>query len=105
VSGTIEVQFRSTWSDSNGSYARPLDEHEVDVVCIYCPDTRACYYVDPKRFGRSVSSRVTPSRNRQGRNVLLADGFRAMPASVGSRRAEAVADAVTAPLSASGRGR
>ena len=83
TSGTIDVQFRSTWSDSNGTYARPLDKQEVDVVCLYCPDTRACYYVDPKRFRRSVSLRVIPSRNRQERNVLVADDFRAMPASMG----------------------
>jgi PD-(D/E)XK endonuclease len=81
ASGTIEVQFRSMWSDSKGTHVRPLDKEHVDVVCIYCPDTRACYYVDPKRFGRSVSLRVTPSRNRQQRNVLLAEAFRSMPAS------------------------
>jgi PD-(D/E)XK endonuclease len=81
-SGTIEVQFKSSWSDSKGTYVRPLDKQEVDVVCIYCPDTGACYYVDPKRFARSVSLRVTPSRNRQARNVLWAERFRAVPAAV-----------------------
>jgi hypothetical protein len=82
VSGTIEVQFRSSWSDSKGTYVRPLEKQDVDVVCIYCPDTRACYYIDPKRFARSVSLRVTPSRNRQERNVLQADAFRSVPTSV-----------------------
>ena len=81
-SGTIEVQFKSSWSDSKGTYVRPLDKEEVDVVCIYCPDTGACYYVDPKQFARSVSLRVTPSRNRQERNVLRAERFRVIPASL-----------------------
>jgi hypothetical protein len=81
ASGTIEVQFRSSWSDSRGTYVRPLDKQDVDVVCIYCPETRACYYVDPKQFGRSVSLRVTPSRNGQARNVSPADAFRSVPAS------------------------
>ena len=81
-SGTVEVQFRSTWSDSKGTYVRPIDKTEVDVVCIYCPDTGACYYVDPKQFARSVSLRVTPSRNGQRRNVLPAEQFRAVPATV-----------------------
>jgi hypothetical protein len=76
ASGAIDVQFRSSWSDSKGTYVRPLDKQDVDVVCVYCPDTRACYYVDPRRFGRSVSLRVTSSRNRQERNVLLAEEFR-----------------------------
>jgi hypothetical protein len=81
ANGTLEVQFRSSWSDSKGTYMRPLDKDDIDVVCIYCPDTRACYYVDPKRFGQSVTLRVTPSRNRQERNVLKADSFREVPAS------------------------
>ena len=81
-SGTVEVQFRSTWSDSNGTYARPLDKDDVDIVCIYCPETDACYYVDPREFRRSVSLRVTPSRNRQEHGVLMAEDFRAIPASV-----------------------
>jgi len=79
ATGTIEVQFRSTWSDSKGTYVRPLDKDEVDVVCVYCPETRACYYIDPRQFGRSVSLRVTPSRNRQGRNVSPAEDFRHVP--------------------------
>ena len=77
--GTIDVQFKSSWSDSNGTYSRPLDKAEVDVLCIYCPDTGACYYVDPDQFARSVSLRVASSRNRQERNVLWAERFRTVP--------------------------
>ena len=79
TTGSLEVQFRSTWSDGRGTYVRPLDKHAVDVVCIYCPETGTCYYLDPKNFGKSVSLRVTPSRNRQQRNVLDAAGFRTVP--------------------------
>jgi hypothetical protein len=80
-SGTIEVQFKSSWSDSKGTYFRPIDKSEVDVVCVYCPDTGRCYYVDPKRFAGSVSLRITPTRNGQVRNVLEADRFRVIPTS------------------------
>jgi hypothetical protein len=79
ASGTIDVQFKSSWSDSKGSHVRPLDKQHVDVVCIYCPETQACYYVDPKQYQRSISLRVTPSRNGQARNVLVADAFRTIP--------------------------
>ena len=80
--GTLEVQFRSAWSDSRGSYVRPLDKEDIDVVCIYSPDTSHCYYVDPKKFGKSVSLRVAPVKNGQQRNVLQAQAFRAVPADV-----------------------
>ncbi len=77
--GAIKVNFVSSWSDSRGTYHRPIDKQEVDVVCIYCPETRACYCVDPKAFGISVSLRVRPSGNNQARNVLWAEQFRIVP--------------------------
>jgi len=79
ATGTIEVQFRSCWSDSKGTHERRLDKGGIDVVCIYCPDTQTCYYIDPRQFRRSVTLRVTPSRNCQERNVLKADEFRLVP--------------------------
>jgi hypothetical protein len=74
--GAIAVNFRSSWSDSKGTYTRPIDKDDIDVLCVYCPETRSCYYVDPKAFRTSVSLRVTPSKNNQARNVLPADDFR-----------------------------
>jgi hypothetical protein len=76
--GTLEVQFRSSWSDAKGTHVRPVDKDHIDVVCIYCPDTRECYYVDPKQHGKSVSLRVRPTRNGQQRNVLQASSFRSI---------------------------
>jgi PD-(D/E)XK endonuclease len=90
--GAIKLNFVSTWSDSRGTYRRPLDKQEVDVVCIYCPDTRACYYVDPKAFGISVSLRVRPSRNGQARNVLIADDYRGVPTDVCACEIDVVPD-------------
>ena len=42
-SGAIEVAFNSSWADSNGTHARPIDKNDVDVLCISCSDTKACY--------------------------------------------------------------
>ncbi len=52
------------------------------MLCIYCPDTNACYYLDPKAFGDSVTLRVILSRNNQARNVLVAEHFRSIPTKV-----------------------
>jgi hypothetical protein len=86
ANGTIEVQFRSTWSDSKGRHVRVLNKEDIDVICVYCPDTRTCYYIDPKQFGRSVTLRVTPSRNRQERRVSPAAAFREVPVPQRNRR-------------------
>ena len=59
-------------------------------MCIYCPDTGACYYVDPKAFKTAVSLRVRPSGNGQALNVLVADDYRGVPAAVGVRQVRTV---------------
>jgi hypothetical protein len=56
-----------------------IDKDEVDLYCIYCPDTDECYYLDPKNFNRSVTLRVKMPRNNQARNVNLAADFRRVP--------------------------
>jgi hypothetical protein len=77
--GSISVQFRSVWADRNGTHMKPSDKSEVDVVCIYCPETDDCYYVRPADYRQSVTLRVTPSKNGQHRGVLAAAGFRTFP--------------------------
>jgi len=78
--GSISVQFRSVWADRNGTHMKPSDKSEVDVVCIYCPETDDCYYLRPADYRQSVTLRVTPSKNGQQRGVLPAATFRTFPA-------------------------
>ena len=77
--GAVSVRFRSVWADRHGTHTRPSDKSQVDVLCIYCPETDACYYVRPDDHLRSVTLRVTPSRNGQVHNVHAADRFRRFP--------------------------
>lgn len=77
--GVLPVHFRSVWSDRNGVHARPMERDDVDVLAIYSPETRRCYYLDPNDFSASVSLRLTPPRNGQVANVLFADDFTAFP--------------------------
>jgi hypothetical protein len=77
--GSLYVQFRSGWSDRHGIHHAPIDKSAIDLICIYCPETDNCYYIDPKRHRRSVRLRITPSRNGQVVGVLPAEDFRKMP--------------------------
>ena len=77
--GSISVQFRSVWADRNGTHMKPSDKSEVDIVCIYCPETDDCYYLRPVDYRQSVTLRVTPSKNSQQRGVLPAATFRTFP--------------------------
>jgi PD-(D/E)XK endonuclease len=79
--GCVSVQFRSVWADRNGTHMKPSDKAEIDVVCIYCPETDHCYYVRPSEHRHSVSLRVVPSKNSQRQGVLPATDFRLLPES------------------------
>lgn len=77
--GAITVHFRSSWADKNGIHMRQIDKDEIDLYCIYCPDTDECYYLHPKDYNRSVTLRVETSRNNQLMNVKLASDYRRVP--------------------------
>src|SRR5688572_14219262 len=47
VNGQISFNLVTCWADRHGNHTVPIDKHSIDLVCIYCPDTRRCYYVDP----------------------------------------------------------
>ncbi len=84
--GVLPVHFRSVWSDRNGVHARPIERDEIDVLAIYSPETRRCYYLDPTEFAASVSLRLDPPKNGQTANVLFASDFAEFPPR--SRRSE-----------------
>ena len=77
--GVLPVHFRSVWSDRNGVHARPIERDEIDVLAIYSPESRRCYYLDPRDFAASVSLRLTPPKNGQTTNVLFANDFTEFP--------------------------
>jgi len=77
--GALTVHFRSSWADRHGTRMRAVDKNAIDLYCVYCPDTDACYYFDPKEFNRSVTLRVETPKNNQSRNVRLAKDFRRVP--------------------------
>lgn len=80
VEGAIHLVFKSFWNDRHGTHMIRMDKSEVDVVCVYCPDTRTCYYVDPKTFGSTVILRLEPPKNGCSRGVHFARDFVAFPA-------------------------
>ena len=77
--GGMTVHFRSSWTDKHGTHTRQIDKDEVDLYCIYCPETDECYYLDPKEFNKSVTLRVEASKNNQSKNIKLAADYRRVP--------------------------
>jgi hypothetical protein len=77
--GALTVHFRSCWTDKNGTHMQQVDKDEVDLYCVYCPETDECYYLDPKDYNRSVTLRVGRPKNNQSTNVRLASDYRGVP--------------------------
>src|SRR5438445_3944012 len=48
VNGTVAIRMATIWNDRHGTHIRPIPKDQVDVICVYCPDTDKCYYLDPQ---------------------------------------------------------
>ena len=77
--GVIAVPFKTCWADRHGVHTQPVDKDDVDVYCVYCPDTRRCYYLDPKKFELTVQLRLIPTRNGVKQGVHFAEDFVSFP--------------------------
>ena len=56
-----------------------IDKSEVDLFCVYCPETDECYYLAPQDFRSHVSLRVSTPRNGQRSGVNMAADYRRVP--------------------------
>jgi len=77
--GKLDVKFSTCWADKAGTHTKAIDKNDIDLYCVYCPDTDSCYYLDPKAFGSTATLRVKTPKNGQRRNVNLAAEFRRAP--------------------------
>ena len=77
--GKIDIKFSTCWTDRNGTHTVPVDKTEIDLYCVYCPDTDECYYLEPGKFGSNVSLRVETPKNGQRTGINFAADFRRVP--------------------------
>ncbi|MBA4496277.1 group I intron-associated PD-(D/E)XK endonuclease [Paenactinomyces guangxiensis] len=77
--GVLEVRFRSSYCNSHDVVMKDTIKHEIDVYCVYCPQTDECYYFDPITFNKSISLRVETPKNNQMQNVKFARDYREIP--------------------------
>jgi len=77
--GKLDIKFSTCWADKNGTHTVPIDKNEVDLYCVFCPDTDECYDLDPKEFGSNMTLKVKTPKNNQLKNVKFAADFRRVP--------------------------
>ncbi|MCY8952698.1 group I intron-associated PD-(D/E)XK endonuclease [Bacillus cereus] len=69
--GILEVRFRSSYSTTSGVTTKEVNKEEIDVYCVYCPQTDFCYYFNPKFFSKSISLRVDSPKNNKEKKLIL----------------------------------
>ena len=77
--GALTVHFRSSWADKNGTHMKAVNKQEIDLYCVYCPNTDECYYLDPSDYDKSVTLRVEAPKNNQSKNVKFLADYRRVP--------------------------
>jgi len=77
--GKLDIKFSTCWTDRHGTHTVAVDKDEVDLYCVYCPDTDECYYLNPKEFGSNATLRVETPKNGQLKNIKFAADYRRAP--------------------------
>ena len=77
--GKLDIKFSTCWTDKRGTHTVPVDKSEIDLYCVYCPDTDECYYLDPKAYSSNATLRVRTPKNRQQQNIRFAAEYRRVP--------------------------
>jgi hypothetical protein len=77
--GKINVRFRATQWNTDGSYNREIDKAPIDIYCVYCPESDECYYFDPDGFDKSATFRIDPPKNGQSTGVHFAEDYKRVP--------------------------
>ena len=75
----IEVPFRTCWADKNGTHTQDYDKNEIDLMCVYCPDTDKCYYVNPQECNKTFNLRLSTPKNNQKSGIHLAEDYMKIP--------------------------
>ena len=79
------VDVHTFRNQGSRSPRRRFRKDEVDVVAVYCPDTRSCYYVWYSDFGSHIRLRIDPIKNNS-LNLHDANLFRQFPTGPRRRR-------------------
>ena len=72
--GTVEVRFRTSWSDKNGVHTKHYLESDFDYYAIYCADKEVVLYV-PNLLHCPKSVRFGKPANNQKKSVHWAADY------------------------------
>ena len=75
----LTIDFRSTYSDSNGIHVKKVDRTSFDAYAIYCPETHQIFYIltteIPEEMGRSITLRLEKPLQNQQKGIRMANDY------------------------------
>ena len=72
--GTVDIKFRSSWADKNGTHIKKYKEDDFDFYAIYCPEKKVVLYI-PNTLNCPKRVRFEPSLNNQKKSVRWAHDY------------------------------
>ena len=79
VNGSVQIRLENWWAERKGSHGKLIDKSQVDVFCVYCPDTDKCYYFKLENAKTYFSLRLETPKNNQSKNINFAENFVRVP--------------------------
>lgn len=72
--GSVDVKFRTSWADKNGTHIKHYDEADFDYYAIYCPEKEQILYI-PNTFDCPKIVRFNKPVNNQSRCIKWATNY------------------------------
>jgi hypothetical protein len=72
--GTIEVKFRTSWADKNGTHIKHYKQGDFDYYAIYCPDKEIVLYI-PNSSNYPKAIRFDKPTNNQTKFIKWANDY------------------------------
>jgi PD-(D/E)XK endonuclease len=72
--GTIDVKFRTSWTDKNGVHTKHYKQTDFDYYAIYCPGKEVVVYV-PNKKNCPKAIRFEKTANNQLKYVKWANDY------------------------------
>ena len=72
--GAVDIRFRTSWADRNGTHIRRYKKQDFDYYAVYCPNKERVLYI-PNTPDCPKAVRFDKSVNNQNKLVKWADNY------------------------------
>ena len=72
--GVVNIKFRSSWADNNGTRIKRYSEDDFDYYAIYCPEKKVVLYI-PNTLDCPKAVRFESPANNQSKSIRWAQNY------------------------------